>query len=157
MKKYIFVILAICLIIFPIFAEKNSKQGEDALKNAKLTDIRKLMVITGSGELGIQVLKNMVESYKKMMPQIPSSFWDGFIAEVDANSLTELIVPIYDKYLTHDEIKDIIKFYESPSGRKLVKVLPNITDESMAVGREWGKEIGNRLIQKLQNQAEKGY
>ncbi len=151
-KKIVFILLSV-LIVFPLLAQKSGKTDIPQEKSAKLKDIRKLMDITGSGNLGMQVMANMIESYKKMLPNVPPSFWDSFLKEVDSDSLVELIIPIYDKYLTHDEIKDIIKFYESPSGRKLVKVLPMITNESMEAGSKWGKEIGNRLIERLQNEA----
>ena len=39
------------------------------------------------------------------------------IAEVNINELVELIVPIYDKYLTHYEIQKIVDFYQTPVGQ----------------------------------------
>ncbi|MCX7958722.1 MAG: DUF2059 domain-containing protein [Deltaproteobacteria bacterium] len=150
MKKIFVIVFIGFLIVLPISAQKSSKSDFSQEKSAKLKDIRKLMEITGSGNLGMQVLNNMIESYRKMLPNVPDSFWTGFLQEVDANSLVDLIIPIYDRHLTHDEIKDIINFYESPSGRKLIKVLPEITNESMEAGSRWGKEIGAKIIERLQ-------
>ena len=65
-----------------------------------------------------------------------------------------MAVPIYAKYLTHEEIKDLLRFYESPSGAKFVSVLPQITQESMLAGQTWGANIGERALRKLQ---EKGF
>lgn len=153
MKRATFVILISLLILLPVSAQKVEK-GVSQDRSAKIKDIRRLMDITGSGNIGMQVMSNMIESYKKMLPNVPPSFWDGFVKEVDIDSLVEMIIPIYDKYLTHEEIKEIIKFYESPVGKKLIKVLPMITNESMEVGSKWGRDISNKLIEKLQKESE---
>ncbi len=154
MKKFFIIIFLLSLPFFPISAQNSGKQEVPKENSTKIRDIKRMMEISGSGDLGMQVLTNMIDSYKKSLPNIPQTFWDNFIKEVNAESLVELVIPIYDKYLSHDEIKDIIRFYESPSGRKLVKVLPMITEESMDVGRKWGEGIGKKLIEKLQNEAE---
>ncbi|MGB9599493.1 MAG: DUF2059 domain-containing protein [Myxococcota bacterium] len=153
MKRYLF-FFAISLSVTFLFSA-GINVGANKPDSQKISDIRRLLELTGSGNLGMQVMKNMINSYKQMMPDVPQSFWDSFIQEVNADSLVELIIPIYDKYLSHEEVKDIIKFYESPSGKKLIKVLPSITEESMEAGRNWGKEISNKLIKRLQDEAER--
>jgi len=123
-------------------------------KTAKLADIRKLMNLTGGGDVGKQVVAQMLETFKQSNPDIPESFWTEFMQEVDANQLIELNVPIYDKHLTHEDIKGIIAFYESPVGKKFIEVLPSIVEESYAAGQDWGYGIGTKLRNKLE---EKGY
>jgi uncharacterized protein len=68
----------------------------------------------------------------------------------------DLIVPVYDRNLTHDDIKELIRFYETPTGRKFVSVLPKITQESMAVGEKWGRDLAMRVMTKLQAQQGSG-
>lgn len=136
----------ICLLAGPAHAQESQKQK----------DIRKLLQITGSGELGTQVMNQMIGSMKKAMPNVPDKFWNDFMKEVHTSELVDLIVPIYDRNLTHDDVKQLIKFYESPTGRKFVGVLPKITQESMAVGEKWGRDLAQRVIQKLQAQQRSG-
>lgn len=38
----------------------------------------------------------------------------------------EIYYPIYDKYFTTDELKDLIAFYKSPTGKKLAKITPQL-------------------------------
>ena len=40
------------------------------------------------------------------------------------------VAPIYDKYFTEDELKDLTRFYKSSLGRKLFMVTPLIIEES---------------------------
>ena len=60
-----------------------------------------------------------------------------------------MIIPIYEKHFTHEELKQLIAFYESPIGKKLIKVQPQIMMESMAAGEEWGKKLVQKAMEKL--------
>ena len=60
-----------------------------------------------------------------------------FRKELSADELVKLIIPLYDKHLTHPEIKELIKFYETEVGKKLISVMPAITAESMQAGQQW--------------------
>ena len=97
-------------------------------------------------EMSIQGMIEMIDLFKETMPEVPEKFWRDFMAEVDAEYLMELTVPIYSKYLTHNDIIDLIRFYDSPIGRKYINVLPYITTESMIAGEKWGEEIASKLL-----------
>jgi hypothetical protein len=97
-------------------------------------------------------MTQMIGSMKKAMPNVPEKFWGDFMKEVHTDELINLIVPIYDRNLTHDDVKQLIKFYESPTGKKFVAVLPKISQESMVVGEKWGRDLAQRVIHKLQAQ-----
>jgi len=115
----------------------------------KQDDIRHLLEITGSAQLGIQVMNSMIPQFKEIFPDVPNSFWEDFMNEVESDDLINLIIPIYDAHLTQSEIKDIIAFYETDSGKKLIKKLPLITQESMDIGQAWGTMIGIKIQEKL--------
>ena len=132
-------------------AVADSKQSAEAEKNR---DINKLLKLSGSGELGVQVMGQLAQAYSQMMPNVPQKFWDEFLAEADADSLVQLVVPIYAKHFSHDEIKELIVFYQSSVGKKMVAVQPQIVQESQLVGEKWGAEIGVRVMERLK---EKGY
>lgn len=69
--------------------------------------------------------------------------------DINAGEIIELVIPVYAKYLTHEEIKELIVFYESPVGRKLAVVQPRIFQESFILGQEWGQAIGEKIQQRL--------
>ena len=115
----------------------------------KIADIRQLIHMTGEGELGVQIMQQMITQYKQTMPDVPARFWDRFMQEVNPNDLTELVVPIYDRHFTHDDIKGLLKFYQTPLGQKLIAKLPAISQEAFAAGQQWGQALGEKVIQKL--------
>jgi hypothetical protein len=124
-------------------------QGKES---EKVVAIRRLMELTGAGQLGMQAMGQMVAVFRSQMPGVPQKFWDDFMREVNPDELVNLTVPIYEKHLSLQEIKDIIKFYETPAGRKLITVMPQVTAESMEVGKVWGAQLGARIQQRLREQ-----
>jgi hypothetical protein len=122
----------------------------DPDEKARHADIRKLMVLTGAGQLGVQTMQEMVKALKPLVPQAPESFWQEFAAKINPDDLVEMVIPIYAKHLGAEDVKALIKFFESPAGRKLSSVQPAIMRESMAAGQAWGGRIAQELIRNAQ-------
>lgn len=45
--------------------------------------------------------------------------------------IEQIYYPLYDKYFTEEELRGLIKFYKSPTGRKTIKVMPHLIQESI--------------------------
>lgn len=145
-NKYILsIMLAIfCLSPLVAFSEPASKES-----------IRKMMIKTGAGNMGLQVMNQMIPSMKKMIPDAPEKFWRDVMAEVDANQLIELVIPVYQKYLTEKDIRAMNRFYDSPAGRKLIRTQPAIMQESMQLGGQWGQQLARKILNKYKEQSKK--
>jgi len=55
------------------------------------------------------------------------------VKEITKRMINEDVVLLYDKYFSENEINDFITFYKSPSGKKLIKVTPDIQKDLMMV------------------------
>ena len=108
-----------------------------------------LLRVTGAGELGVRMMRQMIDVQRQTLPDVPDKFWQDFMAEVGPDDLNRLVVPVYARHFTVEEMESMIAFYRTPVGQKLVSKLPAITAESMAVGRQWGMELGVRIARKL--------
>jgi len=51
--------------------------------------------------------------------------------------IEQVLVPVYDKYYTESELKDLIAFYKTPTGQKSVTVQPQLTGDTMAKTMEY--------------------
>lgn len=125
-----------------------------AERDAKRAEIRKLIELTGAANVSADALRQVIAPIRAGFPQVPDEFWDTFIKEVHPDELIDLVVPIYDRYYTRDDIRDLTRFYESPVGRKTIEVLPKLSAEAINAGQEWGRGVADRAMRKLQ---EKGY
>jgi hypothetical protein len=46
-------------------------------------------------------------------------------------TMKEVFFPLYDKYFTESELKELVAFYKSPIGQKAISVTPNLLAEAM--------------------------
>lgn len=120
----------------------------------KTQQIISLMEKIGTKKILEQMTISMKENYQKNFPDTPTEFWDNFFKEMKGDDLINLIVPIYDKHFTEEDINALVAFYDTPVGKKMVEKLPLIMQESITVGQKWGKEIAEKVIQKM-NEKEK--
>ncbi len=127
---------------------------ESKTADARAADVRKLLEVTGAVRMGLQMTTTLSQSLRKAHPEVPDAIWSELLAEFRSEELTALAVPIYMKYLSAEEIQGLLAFYESPLGRKLLEVQPQILQESVVVGRQWGEECARRVMKRLR---EKGY
>jgi len=121
-------------------------------QEASEESIRALMHSTGMGQLGVQMMGQMIPELKKMVPDAPEKFWSDFMAEVDADEVVNMVIPVYRKHLTEADIKALNEFYQSDVGKKLIAKQPEIMQESMMVGQQWGQDLAKRVLQKYEDQ-----
>lgn len=125
------------------------QSSDNADDQKKVAEINKLLEVTGAKEMTTQIINNLIDSVKKTAPNASEEFWSTVKKELNVDDLLNLIIPVYTKYLTIDEIKEIVKFYESPIGKKLISVTPQIAQETMVIGQKWGVDLSKKIQEKL--------
>jgi uncharacterized protein len=123
---------------------------------AKEADIRKLQEVRGDKAAVDQIMKDMTDSIRPyVMSTLPpgpyrEKFADLFFAKFQAQNgpqkLLDLEVPIYDKYLSDDDLKALIQFYQTPAGHKLAQVTPSISIDLRAASEKWAQETGRQCM-----------
>lgn len=158
MKNRGLIVAATLLCAVCIFEATAHAQASSSAGKRKEDEIRQFLKLTGAGELGVQIANQMLSSLRTALPQVPESLWKEITAELQAEfnseKLTEMNVPIISKHYTDDEIKQLIAFYQTPLGKKVIAVTPLVAQEGYVVGAERGREAMQRLLQKLRS---KGY
>lgn len=123
-------------------------------ERTKKEDIRRLLKITGTPELGLRIAERIVKNIKRSHPDVPDKFWAEFEQDMTKEEFIGIIVPLYDEHFAHEDIKKLIEFYKTDVGQKYVEKLPELSTKSMQAGRRWGQKLGQRIVDKLQA---KGY
>jgi hypothetical protein len=129
------------------------------VRQAKLADIRQLMQITGAANLASQSFNGLDKSMRSMISdalppgdyrdKLVTLFMEKFRSKLDPDQITDLLVPIYDKYYSDDEIKGLIQIYQTPLGQKMLSVLPKVMAESQQAGITWGQNLGRQCMQEV--------
>jgi len=150
-RQTVLVTVLLGLMAVGVNAAEDAAQAETQAERA---DIRRLMEITGVGKLGVQAMNQLIGMFRESHTTVPDKFWEDFMAEVDPNELVEMCIPSYERHFTHEEIKQLIAFYETPLGKRLIEAQPLIMRECMVAGQQWGQRIGEKVAKKLK---EDGY
>jgi len=138
MKKIIFLAAILLLPICSSAKENESPYYKDFIKFLQVSGAEKTQKIAVQG---------MFEQFKKS-PKMKSGAFDKIeeLIVKELSKLNELLFPIYKKHLSHDDLKAIIAFYESDAGKRLVASQPEIVQESMQVGAQWGQDVAKRVL-----------
>lgn len=133
---------ALFLVVFlcaaaPIFAERDEDR------------VRYLIELSGGADMGVMVFENMMMSFRDTFPDVPGEFWDGMVDVVETDDLMDILVPIYRKHFTAEDVDGLIRFYESPLGRKLIETQPDMVQESMSAGETWGERIAQEVVDRM--------
>lgn len=136
----------------------SSGAGTSKVDPGKEADIRQLLDVAGTKSLMSQLMGNMSKSLRPVLTntlppgdyraQLIDLFLDEFETRVTAEipKLIDAAVPIYDKYLSDEEIKGLLQFYQTPLGRKALGVLPQITMDMQNEGQKLGQQIGQETM-----------
>ncbi len=151
--------LALLVTVVCCFGSTALQGAPPQIDPAKEADIRRLMELTGAAKLGQTVGDRMLEQLRPAIlhslppgersEQIADAFATKFKARVNSESLGKLIIPIYDKYLTREDLEGLIQFYQTPLGRKMIRVLPQISQESYQAGAQWGEQIAKEVADEM--------
>ena len=139
-----------------------TKTQEQASKSSAKVDrekeaaIRKLFEIQGTQKSMAQVIAGMTENMKpmlsKMLPpgdyqdKLIPLFFEKFQSKLKTDDLLDLIIPIYDKYLSKEDIDGLAQFYQTPLGKKMISVLPQVLIESQTAAMNMGEQIGRQSM-----------
>lgn len=68
----------------------------------------------------------MDESAQRILTRLRAEF----PKRINLGEILEIVLlEVYDKYFTEAEVKDLIAFYKTPTGQKIIKILPQISAE----------------------------
>jgi hypothetical protein len=151
------IIFWLLLVLCPILSHA------DELTAQKENDVRKLIVSTGGTKIGVQfasaITENLSMVLKKARPDIPERVFTVLNKELITlfeekmnapGGMVEQVIPIYAKYFTHSEIKELLAFYQTSIGRKAVDVLPKVVGESMVAGQAWGESLAPEINRRVE-------
>lgn len=114
--------------------------------------LKKMFKASGSADSYEAIIGQMMDMFKQQYSDLGDDFWNDFEKEFSTDAikdLTEMLVPVYQKHLSIEDLNQIIEFYKSPVGKKFADKTPMIAEESMQIGQAWGMKIGEDFGQKM--------
>ena len=135
--------LVVLLFIAGLVPVASADPGEQ-----KNRDIRKLLKVSGIYDQLNLVKDNLLNQYSMGFaggyPKIPDAFWEEYyqlIGQEDVDVLVDKIIPVYDKNMSHEVVRELIKMFETPFWQEWKVKMPAISREAGLIGSKWGQGL----------------
>ena len=69
--------------------------------------------------------------------------------------LNSEVAKVYASRFTEKEIKDLLAFYQTPLGRKLIAEEPKALDQSMTYAQDWARRLSDEVVVKMRAEMKK--
>ena len=137
------------LIGFVVF----TVEADVSFDTEKHIQIERLIELSGSAEQFDLIMDRVFLQYRSMMNEVPEDVWPIIKEELNGEMFNELMrsmIPVYAKHYLMEDIQAQIDFYESPAGQRMVKVIPEITDEVTLLSIQWAEKLNKEIQMRIQ-------
>lgn len=129
----------------------------DAAKRADIEQLLTLMQATdmakaSMGQVALQIIRQQQNQNSKFTDEHAKALLEAQQAVVNENLgvLNELFVQIYHRHIGAEDIRQMLAFYRSDAGQRLLQALPALTRESIEAGMQFGRLLGPKIEQRVQ-------
>jgi uncharacterized protein len=162
MKRFM-IVMAACLA----FAGAGTAQQAAADAPATKEDIQKYLEVMHSRDMMAKMVEAMSkpmhqmmhEEYLKDKDKLPPDFearmnkiMDDYMKDSPFDEMLQAMVPAYQKHLTKGDVDNLVTFYASPTGQKLIRELPAISAEAMQAVLPLIRQRMDAVSQRVQEQ-----
>lgn len=148
MKNVLAIMVAVVVAYSPI-----------SIANTKSESVAKLLDV-------MKINEQMVGGFEAMLPtihqlatrlqlsadeteELKNIYRDWFYNDIDRFYIGSQIADLYSDTFSQSEIEEIIEFYQTPTGRKLVNKSPELTKLGAQIGMEEAQRKQQQLLEKL--------
>jgi hypothetical protein len=137
-------LLAVCVVFFLSWSGFAQTISDDS--PATKADVERYFQIVNSHDMMKKLMASMSQSiqqmtheqYVKHQDELPAGYeakmnamMDEMFEKMPMEEMMQAMVPAYQKHFTKADIDNLVAFYSSPTGEKLLRELPSIMAESM--------------------------
>ena len=152
------VALALALVVFST-AVQAQQPSVAAIQTAK-----EIVNLTGATTLFNPLIPGVVEQAKNLfLQQNPGLSKD--LSEIAvkmradlaprSEELTAEVAKLYATHFTDAELKEVLAFYKSPLGAKLINEQPKIGEESLKFAQDWANRLSDQVIANMREELKK--
>ncbi|MDY4789361.1 MAG: DUF2059 domain-containing protein [Bacteroidales bacterium] len=144
MKKIISTLVLILIISSTAFCQTDKEYSKT---------LYEYFEVSGNKATADIALEQMIDIFKPQYPNIKENEWEKIYNDVIKESIKgyiEMMIPIYQKYLSKSDLEEMIKFYQTPIGQKFAQSNALITKELMTISQQWGMDLSKQLMEAIE-------
>ena len=152
-------LLTTLLLAVPVFAQQTTSITSASLQTTTAADeqppahpitpaqVHEMLELTGANRLKNQVMRGMwVNLQKAFPPFVPKDVLDDLEASLEKADLEPMLISAYQKRVSTEDAAQAIAFYKTPAGQRLIRALPQITQEMQAAGAKLGMQVTQDVL-----------
>lgn len=159
--------LGLALSVAPASAQQKDGSGTAILKPASpaaLAAATEILTMKNAGAMFANAVPNLVEQTKNGLTAQNLNYQKdlGEVAQVVAKQLAgrekeiaDGMAQIYANEFSEQELKDLVTFYKTPLGKKLLASEPRAIQFSMSYMNQWGQQFAGTVDQAFRNEMKK--
>jgi uncharacterized protein len=146
------VLVFILLVAAPATAQQPSQTEEMAaarelIATMKITDQFKAILPAIMKNMATAMLvgrsPEFVRDFEAVQPKLVAALQDR------SSQVNDVLATVYASNFSLQELQDMIAFYRTSTGQKVVERLPSVAQQSMQAGQLWGKQVAAEIRQQL--------
>src|SRR6476660_9210842 len=150
--------VAIALIAFSPVADAQQRSAA-AIQTAK-----EVVTATGAMALFNPLIPGVIEQAKNLfLQQNPglSKDLNEITTKMRADlaprftELTDEVAKLYAAHFSEAELKQVLAFYKSPVGMKLIAEQPKVGEESLKFAQDWANKLSDQVIANMRDELKK--
>lgn len=134
---------------------------DQVMKLLDLMQVRKSMALMMDG-MKQAMKQGAEEAFRERVPnptpkqlEALNGMVDDMMADMPLNELIEAMVPIYRRHFNKSDVDEVIRFYSSTVGQKLLREQPQMIQEGMQAGMEIQQKRMDQMMAKIRERTEK--
>jgi hypothetical protein len=151
----------LAIMLATIGPAANAQQPPSA---AAMSTAKELIAVAGATSLFSPLIAGVVEQAKVLyLQQDPSLAKD--LNEISAQLRSELqsrfselndeVARLYATNFSEQELKEILAFYKTPSGKKLLTEQPKVIDASLKFAQDWANKLSDQVVAMMRDELKK--
>jgi hypothetical protein len=143
--------LALALTALPAAAQQ---QQPKPASPAAIAAAKEILAMKNAGAMYAQAVPNIVQQTKDQLMQTNLNYQKDLneVAVIVAQKLAgkekeigEGMAAVYASDFTEQELKDLVNFYKSPLGQKLLSTEPRAIQQSMGFMNQWAQQFAETV------------
>jgi uncharacterized protein len=131
---------------------------------ASMDAAKELITVTGATQLFAPLIAGVIEQAKLLYLQQDPGLGND-VNEIAGKMRSDLqprfgevsseVARLYATHFTEQELKEILAFYKSPAGKKLLAEQPEVIDNSMKFAQDWATKLSDEVVSKMRDELKK--
>ena len=151
MKKSI---VSFFVLMFVLLSFSVSFSAQPPVPPEKKAEIIKLMKLTNGPNMAKKMKQRVIKALRDSFPDVPESYWKDLDKRIKSQQLLSLFIPIYAQYLSLEDLKQLVAFYQTPAGRHYLAAKEKMVMASAKEGKKWAM---GWILQVFKELKAKGY